>query len=76
MYSYVCVCEHVCVYACECVCVCACMCLGTRANVCVDSIHIDVEYSKIIVSTSPFWRTRKYILKILVNDLDHKSKRQ
>ena len=48
---YVCVCE--CVR--ERVCVCACMCVGTRAYVCVDSIHLDVEYSKIIVSTSPFF---------------------
>ena len=62
MYSYVCVCEHVCVCVCECVservCACVCvrvyMCLGTRAHVCVDFIHLDVEYLKIIVSSSPF----------------------
>ena len=48
-----------------CVCVCIAMsvcvymrvCVGTRAYVCVDSIHPDVEYSKIIVSTSPFFLT-------------------
>ena len=52
MCEHVCVCECVCVSVC--VCVYACMCVGTRAYVCVDSIHLDVEYSKIIVSTSPF----------------------
>ena len=60
MYVCVSMCEHVCVCVrvsvCDraCVCVYACMCVGTRAYVCVDSIHLDVEYSKIIVSTSPF----------------------
>ena len=38
-----------------CVCVCAYVCVCTRAYVCVDSIHHDVEYSKIILSTSTFF---------------------
>ena len=40
---------------CVCLCVYAYMCVGTRVYVCVDSIHLDVEYSKIILSTSPFF---------------------
>ena len=49
MYSYVCVCVSVCV------CMRICVCVGTRVYVCVDSVHLDVEYSKIILSTSPFF---------------------
>ena len=43
------------VCVCVCVCVYAYMCVGTRVYVCVDSIHLDVEYAKIILSTSPFF---------------------
>ena len=45
------------------VCVYAYMCVGTHAYVCVASIHLDIEYSKIILSTSPFFDELENIFK-------------
>ena len=74
---YVCACVCVCMCVCVCLCVCVCVCLGTRAYVCVASIHLDAEYSKFIVSRSPLLTNLENIFsKIVLNDLDHLSKRK
>ena len=71
------------VSVCECVYVCVCVCAGMRAYVhayvcvCVASIHLDAEYSKFIVSSSPLLTNLEIIFsKIVLNDLHHFSKRQ
>ena len=73
----VCVCTRVCMYVSVCESVCMCVCAGTRAHVCVASIHLDAEYSKFIVSSSPLLTNVENIFsKIVLNDLHHLSKRQ
>ena len=54
----VCVCTRMCVY----VSVCVCVGVGTRAYVCVASIHLDAEYSKFIVSCSSLLTNLENIL--------------
>ena len=58
-----------------CLSVCVCVCAGTRAYVCVASIHLDADYSKFIASCSPLLTNLENIFSnIVLNDLDHLSK--
>ena len=47
---------YMCIAVSVCVCVYMRVCVWVHMRMCVcDSFHLDVEYSKIIVSTSPFF---------------------
>ena len=60
---------HVRASACVCECVCMCVCADTRARVCVcvAFIHLDAEYSKFVVSSSPLL-TNNTFSKIVVQN--------